>query len=201
MQNKSEKQINISNNITEQAPQEPCLEKINSNSSNLTTPQPTADIVSQISMEPEQINLFSDIAIASSTAKEELFETSEEEVNKLIDDNINSEHNFYNLIADQLEELFIRYPREKNLEQLIDNSIWCKIDTDIDNKYYVVGIIKVKNDIKYICYGVPGNYNVEPPIEMRGYSQWLPVDTTNPYEKGYWVMYQDSDTGENIFLN
>lgn len=156
---------------------------------------------SQISLEPEQITL-EDIAMATSinTAKE-LFNTSDEEIEKTIDTVLESEHNFYNLIADQLDELFNRYPRERSLEQLVDNSMWCRIDTDIDNKYYVVGIIKEDNDIKYICYGVPGNYNTQPPLEMRGYSQWLPVDTTDPYNNGYWVMYQDSDTGENILIN
>ena len=68
-------------------------------------------------------------------------------------------------------------------------------------KYYVVGIIYHNHDIKYICYGVPGTYENEPPVEMRHYSQWLPTDTTDPYNNGYWVMYQDADTGENIYLN
>lgn len=156
---------------------------------------------SQISLEPEQITL-EDIAIAASTnTAKELFNTSDEEIEKTIDTVLESEHNFYNLIADQLDELFSRYPRERSLEQLVDNSMWCRIDADIDNKYYVVGIIKEDNDIKYICYGVPGNYNTQPPLEMRGYSQWLPTDTTDPYNNGYWVMYQDSDTGENILIN
>ncbi len=158
-------------------------------------------VYSQISLEPEQIS-FEDIAIASTVnTAENLFNTTEEELENTIDSALNSEHNFYNMIADQLDELFARYPRETNLEKLIDNSMWCRINTETDNKHYVVGIIKDNNDIKYICYGVPGNYNIEPPIEMRDYSQWLPTDTTDPYNNGYWVMYQDSDTGENIFIN
>lgn len=167
--------------------------------------------ISQISLEPE--NLFdkntstpleevnSNIAMASANvANPEIFETDENELNKIIDDNLKPDHEFYNMIADQIDELFARYPREKNLENLIDNSMWCKIDTDTDNKYYVVGIIKENNDIKYICYGVPGNYNIEPPLELKDYSQWLPTDPSSPYDKGYWVMYQDSNTGENILL-
>ena len=105
------------------------------------------------------------------------------------------------MIASQLQELFDKYPAEENLSKLIDNSKWCKIVRDSDNSNYVVGIISIENDIKYICYGVPGSYNNEPPREMQGYSQWLPTDTTDPYNNGYWVMYQDADTGENIYLN
>ena len=143
-----------------------------------------------------------EIAIATNTTMaQNLFDSTEEEIETTIDSAFNTEHKFYNLIADQLEELFARYPKEKSLEQLIDNSTWCRIDADSDNKYYVVGIIKVENNIKYICYGVPGNYNTQPPIEMRGYSQWLPTDTKDPYNNGYWVMYQDSDTGENILID
>ena len=105
------------------------------------------------------------------------------------------------MIADQLQELFDKYPQEQNLMKLIDNSKWCKINNDSDNKYYVVGIIYHNEDIKYICFGVPGNYNIQPPREMQGYSQWLPVDPADPYNNGYWVMCQDADTGENIYIN
>ncbi len=160
---------------------------------------------SQISMEEELVNREQkeDIAMAMSNPTA-LFESTDSDIEREIDKELNSsttEHKFYNLIADQIEELFAKYPRENSLEKLIDNSKWCKIDSDIEDKYYVVGMIFQNGDIKYICYGVPGNYGIEPPIEMRDYSQWLPIDVTNPYEEGYWVMYQDASTGENIFLN
>ena len=179
--------------------------------SNIANNKEEEKLLSQISLEPEDIldssnsnqsrERESNIAMASSmVARPELFETNEKELNEIIDENIKPDHEFYNMIADQIDELFARYPREKNLETLIDNSMWCKIDTDTDNKYYVVGIIKENNDIKYICYGVPGNYNIEPPLELKDYSQWLPTDPSAPYDNGYWVMYQDSTTGENVLL-
>lgn len=159
--------------------------------------------LSQISLQEEIINNQSEIAVASNTAS--LFESSKEEIDNIIESEIDKiergNHKFYDMLSDQLKELFDTYPREYNLSKLIDNSEWVKINSDNDNKYYVVGIIRHKNDIKYICYGVPGNYNIEPPIEMRDYSQWLPADTLNPYSNGYWVMYQDADTGDNIFIN
>lgn len=157
--------------------------------------------IAEISMSEEIIDT-SDIAVASAQAS--LFETSDEELDKIIDSEFNGEkspHQFYDMIADQIDEIFNRYPREHKLESLVDNSKWAKLDADTDNKHYVVGIINIDNDIKYICYGVPGTYNQEPPIEMRKYSQWLPTDVRNPYTSGYWVMYQDANTGENIFLN
>lgn len=164
--------------------------------------QDKIESLSQISLEEENIN-HEEIAIASNVSA--LFESSENEVKEIIDNELkyieSGNHKFYDMISEQLEELFGRYPRESNLSKLIDNSSWVKISSDNDNKYYVVGIIKSNDDIKYICYGVPGVYNQEPPMEMRNYSQWLPVDVRDPFSQGYWVMYQDANTGENIFLN
>lgn len=160
---------------------------------------------SQISLDEELITRQKneEIAMAQSTAQ--LFESDNEEVENLIDNELKyikkSEHKFYDMISDQIEELFNQYPPENNLCKLIENSKWVKINTGIDNIFHVVGIIYSNNDIKYICYGVPGSYNNEPPIEMRKYSQWLPVDTNDPYNNGYWVMYQDADTGENIIID
>ena len=170
----------------------------NNNNSSIET-------LSKISLEEELINNNSIPEIAISCSASNLFESSDDEIENTIDNELKNEskttHEFYNMIKEQLDELFDRYPPEENLNKLIDHSSWVKISTDIVNKYYVVGIIKHNEDIKYICYGVPGNYNIEPPIEMRDYSQWLPTDITDPYNNGYWVMYQDSDTGENIFIN
>ncbi|MBQ7351794.1 MAG: hypothetical protein IJW59_02870 [Clostridia bacterium] len=164
--------------------------------------------LSQIQLDEEIMNENtlekSDIAIASTAS---LFETEESELNDIIDRNINKEslqnnsHEFYDMIAEQLDDLFEKYPKEPNLEKLIDNSKWIKIDSDYDNKYYVVGIIYNNNDVKYVCYGVPGSFQNEPPREMIPYSQWFPTNPQNPHTEGYWVMYQDADTGENIFLS
>lgn len=150
---------------------------------------------SQISLEEEVVPPYHEVA----TAAAKLFESDDNEINEIINKEIKSEKSFYNMIAEQLEELFNKYPREENLERLIDNSKWVKIVHD-DNKSYVVGIIIDNTDIKYICYGVPGNYDKEPPIEMKAYSQWLPTDIRDPYSIGYWVMYQDANTGENVML-
>ena len=172
---------------------------------NFVTNQPNIESFSQISIEEEILPPIDDIAVASSqTISPSLFE-EDEKLEEIIDNEINKEnknsHEFYNMIADQLDEIFSRYPRESNLEILVPNSKWAKLDTDTENKHYVVGIIYYNDEEKYICYGVPGSYHIEPPIEIRKYSQWLPTDPQNPYTNGYWVMYQDADTGENIYLN
>lgn len=188
--------ISAQNSLLDQSVYHPY--KNNSGNINIET-------LSKISMEEELIPTSDIPEIAVSCSQVSLFESSEEEVENIIDNelkNLNSQDKqFYNMIADQLQELFDRYPPEENLNKLIDESYWVKINTDTVNKHYVVGIIKNNKDIKYICYGVPGSYNQEPPTEMREYSQWLPTDISDPYNNGYWVMYQDAETGENVYMN
>ena len=170
-----------------------------------TNNHPAPERYSQISLSEEHLNSKVETAHVANMAS--LFESSENEINESIDNELKSnestnsnKHMFYDMIAEQLEDLFEKYPREVNLENLVENSRWVKINYEDNDKFYVVGIIYLNNEIKYICYGVPGSYYTEPPLELKDYSQWLPTDTLHPYENGYWVMYQDSDTGENVIL-
>lgn len=144
--------------------------------------------------------------IAQAVPLSNLFESDEEEIEETIDNNLKDDenitpHKFYDMIAEQLDELFERYPREQNLENLVENSKWVKVKYEDENRYYVVGLIYLNYDIKYICYGVPGDYYTDPPQHLKNYSQWLPTNPIAPYTEGFWVMYQDADTGENVLIN
>lgn len=105
---------------------------------------------------------------------------------------------FFDLISDQLEDLFSKYPSEAKLEQLIPNSKWVKVDYENNGSIYVLGLIYDDINLKYICYGIPGEFSSNPPKELESYSQWLPLDANDVSAGGYWVMYQDALTGENI---
>ncbi len=132
----------------------------------------------------------------------ELFEYDEEQVEKEIDEAISNEnHKFFNMISEQIDELFVKYPRERKLEELIEESKWVKVDFENDGHYYVIGLIYENGNLQYVCYGVLGTYSVEPPKELESYSQWLPLNPNMPESEGYWIMYQDADTGESINLN
>ena len=61
--------------------------------------------------------------------KEEFFEYTDEEIEEEIDKNL--EKPFYDLIKSQIDDLFSKYPSEKFLENLIENSKWVKIDFEI----------------------------------------------------------------------
>lgn len=111
------------------------------------------------------------------------------------------EDTFFDGIKEQIEELFNKYPEEEILKQIIPDSKWVKIDYEEKGEYYVVGLLYENNEIKYVCYGVPGVFQEEPPIDLKGFSQWLPIDTTKEKGFGYWITYQDAETGENVVLN
>ncbi len=108
---------------------------------------------------------------------------------------------FYDDIKEQIDTLFEKYPEEEILKQIIPDSKWVKIDYEEKGEYYVVGLLYEDGKIKYVCYGVPSIYSNEPPEDIKGFSQWLPVDSERENGFGYWITYQDAKTGENVKLN
>ncbi len=132
--------------------------------------------------------------------KSQLFEASDEEINETIDKELNETQDFFELISGQIEELFSKYPLDENLAKIIPNSKWVRVDYDNTGKQYIFGLIYENDNLKYIAYGVPGTFGVEPPEDMKKYSQWLPCDTNNP-EIGFWVMFQNSSTGETVLID
>ena len=122
-------------------------------------------------------------------SENDLTKTSEEDDKNLT---------FYEEIKEQLGLLFSKYEDAKDLEDIIPNSKFVKIDYDEDGQFYVVGLIYEDDEIKYICYGVPGVWSKECPKELNGLSQWLPLNEDDPQGRGYWLSYQDAGNGENI---
>ncbi len=135
--------------------------------------------------------------------KEQLFESTDEEIEQIIDNELDDKYgdvddDFYRLIKSQLDDLFESYPSEDNLTKIIPNSKWVRVDYENNGKEYVVGEIYDDDHVRYICYGVPGSYDTQPPANIAKYSQWLPIDLTNPEGLGYWIMYQDAATGDSV---
>ena len=108
---------------------------------------------------------------------------------------------FYFEIKEQLDVLFNRYPEETFLNEVIPNSRWIKVDYDDSGEYYVIGLIYENDKIKFISYGVPGQFDVDPPRELAGAAQWLPLDPNKPEDIGYWLTYQDAKNGEAVEVN
>lgn len=104
---------------------------------------------------------------------------------------------FYHEMKEHLNKIFADGEREEYLESLISQSKWTKVKLS-KGEYYVVGIISEEDEIKYICYGVPGVYQDIAPKELSGYPVWFPLDESNPRGFGYWLSYQDAKSGESV---
>jgi len=111
------------------------------------------------------------------------------------------EPTFFDEIKEQINSLFGKYPEEEILKSIIPNSKWVKIDYEDKGEYYVVGLLYEEEKIKYVCYGIPSFHSSEPPDDLKGFSQWLPIDAEKQDGFGYWITYQDADTGENVKLD
>ncbi len=110
--------------------------------------------------------------------------------------------NFYALIQPQLDELFSKFPHFRELEDLVANTQWVKINyAPNENQHYILGKLYDNNLVTHICYGIPAESNrVSPPESLINFCQWIPLSLSNPDGPGYWVMYQDAEKGENIFF-
>lgn len=105
---------------------------------------------------------------------------------------------FYERTRKSLDRLLADNPKDETLEKLLPGSKFARIRIENADRYYCVGIIG-KPD--FICYAVPSKYTPEPPRELDGYCQWLPVDENDPSGQGYWLLYQDAVTGESLSKN
>jgi len=59
--------------------------------------------------------------------------------------------------------------------------------------HYLVGLVRKLGKVEYLVYGIPGVYSIIPPMNMYGFSRWLPVK--NGYGAGYWLLYIDAISG------
>lgn len=109
----------------------------------------------------------------------------------------NDENPYYLSVKNQVEDLLQKFEKEENLERLIFNSRFVKINYS-ENKYYVVGVI-YENDVeKYICYGVPSVYSETPPKELDGFCSFIPLSVFDVKGEGYFMMFQDAVSGECV---
>jgi len=116
---------------------------------------------------------------------------------KDLDVDINPNQNqgkFYSQVHNSISELFEHYPSDDVLCKLIPESKFVKVDYENTGDYYSVGLISEEGHLKYICYAIPSKKGSQPPADLEGFSQWIEVDK----DSGYWLMYQDAETGENV---
>ncbi len=109
-----------------------------------------------------------------------------------------NQEKYLDKVKNQLDSLFLTNPEDQDLQNLFLGSKWAKIYYT-QEKYYVVGLITLQKDKKYICYGVPSIYSKEPPKALKGYASFVPKSVFDMHGDGYWLMFQDALTGKCVF--
>ncbi len=105
---------------------------------------------------------------------------------------------FFEQIRQQIEILFSKYERDENLEKLVPNSKWVKVNYEGSDECYELGVICDDNGVEeYICYGIPSSDPATPPKSLEEYAKYLKLSPTD----GLWVACQDAKTGETIKLD
>ena len=105
---------------------------------------------------------------------------------------------FFDKMRAEVEGLLSTYPPADELCAAVDESKWVKISYGEDS-FYVFGVIFSDGSPRYICYGIPAKDDSAPPASMQGLASFLGVKT--PYCAGFWVMYQDAETGASIQIS
>ena len=103
---------------------------------------------------------------------------------------------FYESVRFRIDELFVRFERQEDMERLMPDTKWVRINYGA-GKFYVVGVVGSRPD--YICYGVPGVYSPIPPACFEEGASFLPLDVRRPQGDGYWIIFQDARTGKVCF--
>lgn len=120
------------------------------------------------------------------------------ESNKQTNQDNKEKMEFLNDIIYQLDEMLEKNPPDDILNNIIPNSKFVKIENESP---YVLGVIYEDNVLKYIAYGVPGEYTSLPPKELGVHYQWLPLNPRDVMSDGYFMIYQDAITGDLVEIN
>lgn len=96
---------------------------------------------------------------------------------------------YYHEIAPKLKEAMKKFPRDNHLEDVFPNSEWVKAENGL------LGIIYAEGLPRYLCVAMKS----EPPAEVKDASIFVPDSPYND-DEGYFVVFQDADTGEYVTI-
>jgi len=119
-----------------------------------------------------------------------------------LSEKIENTDNFFEMIKPSIDKLFDENEHFLELEEKLDGTEWVKVPfAGEDSDHYILGKIKEGDVVTYICYGMYAKNKTKlPPENLKEFCQWLPLNADDEDSDGYFVMYQDAITGENIAL-
>ena len=115
---------------------------------------------------------------------------------------IENTESFFEMIKPQFDVLFSQNEHFIDLENMIEGTEWVKVMFDKNGSdHYILGKIFDGDVITHIAYGTYAeNQKEKPPQGLEQFCQFLPLDPQNELSSGYYVMYQDVITGENVIM-
>ena len=104
-------------------------------------------------------------------------------------------NNYYNDIKNDLEKFFKSHKKNEELEAKVWGSRWVSINADYN---YSVGVIFEDNIPSIIAYAIPYSDFNQIDMDNLKFGEWLQISDKPNENRGYFVYYQNAQTGEMI---
>lgn len=135
-------------------------------------------------------------------SEEEIFFQKNEDLTPAVDFILKSNEgenfgkdNYYAQIKNDLNKFFDTYPKNEELESKVWGSKWVRIKADYD---YSVGVIFEDSTPSIIAYATPYDDYHQIDIDKLKFGEWLQLGDGEEDRRGYFVYYQNAQTGEMI---
>ena len=100
------------------------------------------------------------------------------------------------MVREKLNKLLNSHEKITSLNDSVEGGSFVKINYD-NYRSYIVGKIEKEGEIKYILYGVKGNFGALPE-NFHPSAKFIPESEFNLEGLGYYFIFQDGVTGEII---
>lgn len=135
-------------------------------------------------------------------SEEEIFFQKNEDLTPAVDFILKSNEgenfgkdNYYAQIKNDLNKFFDTYPKNEELESKVWGSKWVRIKADYD---YSVGVIFEDSTPSIIAYATPYDDYHQIDLDKLKFGEWLQLGDGEEDKRGYFVYYQNAQTGEMI---
>ena len=99
---------------------------------------------------------------------------------------------YYDSVKREISRVFVQFPPYFPLIRKYPESYFVRIDFPSSDKYFVLGVLQSKGQIRYICYGLPAEKD---DISDKDF---VYVDNS---PVAFWMLFQDATTGQITVLN
>ena len=99
---------------------------------------------------------------------------------------------YYDSVKTEIGKVFTQFPPYYPLIRRYKGSFFVRIDFPSSDKYFVLGVLEKRGEIKYICYGLPA--------DKEGFSDkdFVYVEDS---PVSFWMLFQDASTGQISAMN